>query len=235
MTLLGFPLGAWIGAHFFVSKADGMAGGVMVLWYGVLGSITLLIVGIVWGNKLKGRSRPILAVSSILIAIALYGNAIFKGQSNFKGQVGSELAYAEAGSFTASMERLDLSDPFLFVRMDIDSRSRKWIQTGPAPKHDTYTATIRAEQLVELREALNDVARMPTDVLNDCMGMHGVASKRLSWHIFDGKSKLDERRSRKNGFVDLNNACLHEYYPLSRAILLLEKASLSSTGDIERL
>lgn len=232
MTLLGLPIGAWIGARFFVSKADGMVGGAMVLWYGVLGAIILLVISVILGRKLQGKSLPISAVTFALLAMAVYGTVAFNKRTTFLQEAGSNSAYTAAGKYTASMERLDLSDPFLFVKMEIDSHSRKWLQTGPAPKNETFTATLRAYQLLEIREALNNVALMPAEVLGNCNSDQGTATKRLSWHLIDAEISHDGPSLIKKGSVNTNEACLQEHSNISRALLLVERASRSPKATL---
>jgi hypothetical protein len=235
MTLVGLALGAWIGAQFFVSKSDGLAGGVMVLWYGVLGAIALLVISIILGGKFQGNLLSTAAIIFALLAVAIYGIVVFKEQAKFLDEAGSDKVYDAAGKYTASMERLDTSDPYLFVKMEIDSRTRKWIQTGPAPKNEIFTATLRAKQLVEIREALNDVAHMPAEVLNNCNSNQGMATKRLRWHLIEVENYQDGLDLIQKGMVNINDACLREYFAISRALQLLEKASQSPMGDIKRL
>jgi hypothetical protein len=40
--LPGFTLGAWLGARLLVPASAGLAGGAMVLWYGLLGAAIAL-------------------------------------------------------------------------------------------------------------------------------------------------------------------------------------------------
>ena len=234
LMLIGLALGAWTGSQFFVTKADGMVGGVMVLWYGVLGAIILLVIGIFLGLRLKGKALPILALFFILIASVYYGVAILKAGKKFRDEAGSNSAYAIAGKFTVSMERLDLSDPFLFVKMKIDSRTRHWVQIGPAPKNEAFTASLRAKQLVEIRQALNDMVELPAKVFADCNSDQGPGTKQLRWHLSDAEISSEGPSLAKKGVVNINDACLREYLLIARVLQLVEKASQSPLGDIKR-
>jgi hypothetical protein len=234
-TLLGLAIGAWTGAQFFVTKSDGLAGGVMVLWYGALGAIILLIISIILMQKLQEKLLSVTAIVFSLLVMSIYGTLAFKKQAKFLEERGSNDVYLAAGRFTVSMERLDLRDPFLFIKMEIDSRTRKWIQIGPPPRNENFTATLRAKQLLELRKALNDLALLPAKVLSDCNSNQGAAAKRLSWHLLDTENSLDGEGFIEKGAVDINNTCLREHFVISRALQLVEKASQSPMGDIERL
>lgn len=233
--LLGLIMGAWIGSQFFVTKSDGLVGGVIVLWYGVLGAIILLVISIILIRKLQGRSLSLTAIIFALIVISVYGIFTYKQQAEFQNELGSQDDYEAAGKFTVTMERLDLSDPFLFVKMEIDSRSRKWIQTGPAPKNEVFSASLPAKQLLTLREALNIMARLPADVLNNCNSDQGVATKRLTWHLLDTEEYLAGTGLIIKGSVNINAACLGEHFAIFKALQLVEKASQSPLGDLKAL
>lgn len=75
---MGFLVGATLGARFWVTKADGLAGGVMVLWYGLLGALILLALGVWLGVKLKAVWLPKLALIAASLSIVAYGLLLFR-------------------------------------------------------------------------------------------------------------------------------------------------------------
>lgn len=234
MSATGLALGAGIGARFFVTKADGMASGAMVLGYGVLGAVILLLISIFLGLKLKEKALPTTALIFALLAVVYYGALVFKAKEKFQNEAGSNSAYAMAGKFTASMARLDLSDPFLFVKIEVDSRKRKWVKTGPAPKNQVFTASIRAKTLIEMRAALEDLAAIPAEALADCNSNQSPATKRLRWDLIDAEIPPNGPGLVTKGVVNINDACVREHPVISRALMLVERASLSPMGDIKR-
>lgn len=235
---VGFAIGANVAASFLVSKSDGMAGGVMVLGYGAVGAIVLLVISIITGAKLKraGKTKWLVFSAIILsmIAAAYYGWVSYRANAQYLAEAGSDADYAMAGEFTVRMERLDLSDPYLFVTMEIDSRSRKWRRVGPAPESAVFTGTLKASQLVEIRALLDEVAAIPARVLADCNSNKGPASKRLRWHLKDAKIPPEGPGKVTHGAVNTNRACLSEYPQINRALLTVEQAPLSALGDTKR-
>ncbi len=234
MLATGFAVGANVGARFFVTRADGLAGGVMVLWYGVLGAIFLLVISIILGLKLKGKALSVTALVFTLLSVVYYGMAAFKARESFQAEAGSASEYNAIPGFTATMYRLDLSDPFLFVKMEVDSRKRKWIQTGPAPKNQVFTSTIRAKTLVEMRAALEEMALLGQEAFADCRNTPGPFTKGLSWNL-----ELERNVEYENGIVSVNKinlseTCLREHPVINRALMLVEQASRSPMSDVKR-
>ena len=231
---LGLVLGATTGAQLFVTRADGLAGGAMVLWYGILGALVLLVIGIILGLKLQGTLLLLAALIFTVLAAILYGMATFKSMAMTKAELGSDSAYEAAGQFTVTMERLDTSDPYLFVKMEINSRKRTWTQTGPAPDHEVFYAHIKAKTLVEIRVALNKVAAINTEELADCHSDQGPANKRLRWDLMDAQIPQNGQGLVKKGVVNINAACLREHFEIVRALSLVEKASQGPVGTVKR-
>ncbi len=234
MSAVGLALGANIGARFFVTKADGLAGGVMVLWYGVLGAIILLVISIILGLKLKGKALPVTALIFALMALAYFGMAVFKAKEKFTAEAGSASEYNAILDFTATMYRLDLSDPYLFVKMEVDSRKRKWVKTGPPPENQIFTSTIRAKTLVEIRAALEKMALLGQQAFADCRNTPGPFTKGLSWHLELEKNVKYENGIISDNKINLSETCLREHPVIQRALILVEQASRSPMGDVKR-
>jgi len=234
MSAVGFVLGAWTGALFFVTKADGIVGGVMVLWYGLLGAIILLVISIVLGLKLKGKTLFVTALVFALLAAGIFGAAAYMSWKRLQADLGQASEYDAILDFTASMDRLDMSDPYLFVKMEIDSRKRKWIQTGPAPKNDVFEASIRAKKLAEIREGLEDLARLSQDEFDACRNTPGPFTKQLSWHLEMERNVQFHEPMVAVSKINLSETCLHEHPVIQRALWLVESVSRSPAADLKR-
>lgn len=69
--VLGLVIGAWVGS-FFVSSADGLAGGAIVLGYGVVAMLVALVLGIVLVRYLPRRKvLPVLMIAGPIALILL--------------------------------------------------------------------------------------------------------------------------------------------------------------------
>ncbi|MFQ5569122.1 MAG: hypothetical protein ACE5G0_05575 [Rhodothermales bacterium] len=74
LCLLGFLLGAFIGGMLLVPKGSGLAGGAMVLGYGVVGFVAALVLGVILAIKLSPPRliRALyLALAGVLLAVVL--------------------------------------------------------------------------------------------------------------------------------------------------------------------
>jgi hypothetical protein len=118
--------------------------------------------------------------------------------------------------------------------MEIDSRDRSWTQTGPAPDHKIYTAKMKAEHLIEIREALDRVAEMSAEEFADCPSGNGVPIKRLRWHVADAQSSENGQGVVREGAVDVNEDCLRDHSVISRALRLVEQASQKPGGRVQQ-
>lgn len=229
--LAGLYLGSWAGAAYFVSKDAGLAGGAIVLMYAIAGLAVFAVAGAVVAFRLGGRNlrntaliiaAPVLLFYLVLTAIALMKSAAEREPDE---------AFAPAGQFTVAMERVDLSDPYLFARMEVDSESRRWTQTGPAPEHKICSAEIRSKELIEIRNALDVLLALGAEELAGCNDAEEPVIKRLHWNLIDkrlppGGSALPEK-----GALDANAICLHRH-EIARAFSLVEKISLRTGGNV---
>ncbi|NOZ10697.1 MAG: hypothetical protein GXP09_06655 [Gammaproteobacteria bacterium] len=228
--MAGMYLGLWAGATYFVPKGAGLAGGTMVLGYGVLGAVGFVLAGTMIAFRLQGKklrnttlliSGPVLLFYLVLVVIALARTAAEREP---------DTAFAPAGRFTVTMERLDTSDPYLFVKMHVDSRTRTWEQTGPAPEHQVCSAKIKAENLINIRDALDAMIALSAEKLADCNSAEQPASKRLRWNIMDGRMVPGSPGLPEKATLEVNTSCLRKHFTIARAFLLVEKIS-SQAGE----
>ncbi len=137
-------------------------------------------------------------------------------------------------ALTAVMERLDTSDPYLFIKMEIDSGGRTGTQTGPAPDHNVYYATMKAETLVGIRAGLDAVAALSADEFADCEKTSGEAIKQLRWDFQDAGNSQGGAATSRSGIINASEQCLLERFVISRALSLIEKASSAPGGEVKR-
>lgn len=224
----GFLGGGFVGGTWFVAKGSGLAGGAMVLGYAVLGVIVFAGIGLVAAKQLSSDTLPRAAMVVFALVAALTAWLVISNRP--AGEPDS--AFAPAGIFSAAMDRLDLSDPYLFTKVEIDSRARTFVQTGPAPDHVIYYADMKARNLVDIRNALNNVIAMTEAEFADCKAAQGPAIKRLSWDIEDPQNTITVGKT--TGIVDASAACLAAHSHIARALFLIEKASSDPAGKVRK-
>jgi len=226
--MIGLYLGFWTGGTFFVPKGAGLAGGATVLMYGVLGFVGFAIAGAIMAFWLREKtlrnSALIIACPVLLFYLALIIMALIKAA----GEREPDAAFAPAGKFTVTMERVDISDPYLFSKMHVDSTTRKWQQTGPAPKHKICSARIKAKNLIEIRHALDRMLALNPEKLSDCKQGDQPVIKRLHWNLIDGQLPQGGSGLGKKGSLDVNSACLARHLEIAGAFSRVEKISLQS-------
>lgn len=230
--LIGLYLGFWLGGAFLVPKNAGLAGGPVVLMYGVLGFVGFVIAGAVAAFRLNGKTLRktalIIGVPVLLFYLVLAVIALTKAAAERE----PDAAFAPAGEFTVTMERVDRSDPYLFIRMQVASKTRKWEQTGPAPEHKICSARIKAKHLIEIRGALDALLVSGAEKLADCRRTEQTVVKRLHWDLLDGRMPQGGPVLPDEGTLDVNSECLHRHAEIARVFSLIEKISLRSDAKV---
>jgi hypothetical protein len=230
--LVGMYLGSWVGATFFVPKSAGLAGGAMVLMYLILGFVVCAIAGAVVAFRLHGRALRkaalITGCSVLLFYLVLAVIALTNGAAGRE----PDAAFAPAGNFAVTMERVDTSDPYLFVKMHVDSKTRTWAQTGPAPEHKICSAKIMAKNLVEIRGALDTLLALGAEKLADCKSADQPVVKRLHWDLIDGQMPQGGSVLPQMGTLEVNSNCLRRHFDIARTFSLVEKITQQPGGKV---
>ena len=220
--LIGIYLGFWVGGAYFVPKGAGLAGGATVLMYGVLGFVGFAIAGAIIAFRLHAKTLRntalIVTCPVLLFYLALIIIALIKAAGE------PDTAFAPAGKFSITMERVDISDPYLFSKMHVDSKTRTWVQTGPAPKHKICSARIKAKNLIKIRQALDTMLALSSEKLTDCNQTDQPVVKRLHWNLIDAQLP--------QGSLDVNSTCLHHQLEIARTFSLVETVSHQPGGKI---
>ncbi len=229
--LAGLYLGSWAGAAYLVPKDAGLAGGAIVLMYAVAGFAVFAVAGAVAAFRLGGQNLRnaalIIGIPVLLFYLVLTAIGFMKSAAERE----PDAAFAPAGKFTVTMERVDLSDPYLFLKMEVDSESRTWTQTGPAPEHKVCSAEIRSKELIEIRNALDALLGLSAEELADCKSAEEPVIKRLHWNLIDKRLPAGGSALPEKGALDANATCLHRH-EIARAFSLVEKISLRTSGKV---
>lgn len=231
-VLAGAYVGGWVGATYFVPKGSGLAGGAMVLGYVVLGALGFAIAGATVAFRLQGKRLRSAALSVGVPVLIFYLILTVIALTKAAAELEPDTAFAAAGEFSVTMERVDTSDPYLFVRMDVDSRARTWTQTGPAPEHKVCSAKIKAKHLIEVRDALDNLLLSSVEKLADCSSSDLPVVKRLHWDIIDGRRRAGDSALPEKGFLTINARCQHKHFEIARTLSLIEKISLQAGGKV---
>lgn len=231
LALAGMYLGSFVGAKYLVPKGSGLAGGAMVLGYLVLGLVVFTLIGVAAAFMLKGnalRNAALIIGAPVLLAYLIF-TTIFVMQKMSDRE--PDAAFAAAGDFYVTMERLDTSDPYLFVKMEISSADRIWTKTGPGPEPQIFYAAMTSQTLIDIRQALNVVAEMSPEEFANCRDSQAPAIKSLTWTINDapaGQSLVIADT------LEISETCLQQHPGVGRALSLVERASDQRGGKVKR-
>lgn len=230
--LAGMYLAFWIGVTFFAPKNAGLAAGAIILSYGLMGFVGAACIGAVAAFWLpKRKLRPAALILGFPVIAVSAGLGIFAILHQIASREPDE-AFAPAGNFALTMERVDRSDPYLFVEMRIDSKSRQWRQVGPAPQNKVCQGGIQSANLIAIREALNAVLALPAETRAGCASASQPAIKRLRWTVNDAGKTTTGTSEGTTGTLDISQACLSRQKPIARALSLTERVSLKSSGKV---
>ncbi len=84
MLFIGLVAGTAIGASFFVTKADGMAGGAIALSYGAAGMLIALISAIIMLKKMQPKQLQISVLITGVLALGAFGVSYYRYQEQHK-------------------------------------------------------------------------------------------------------------------------------------------------------
>jgi len=232
LGLIGLILGVWAGAAYLVPKGAGLAGGPMVLMYGIIGFVGFGIAGAIITFRMQAKrlrnSALIIGILVLLLYLILAAIAFKKAVSERE----PDSAFVPAGEFIITMERVDRSDPYLFVKMHVDSNTRTWAQTGPAPEHKICSARLKANNLVEIRKALDKLLALSHEKLADCDSADQPVVKRLHWNLIDAQSSQANLSLPHKGTLDVNSNCLRQHSEIARTFSLVETISQYQGGKV---
>lgn len=181
LAVIGFVLGAYIGSSCCVPAGAGLAGGAMVVGYGVIGSMVAVIVAVVIARKLPARQLRIVTLvtgviggvfAAILIKIYLDSRA---ATAEFMQQ-----SYATMLKFRVELSIADnnAAYPFDSIEMDWRTRSVAAVVSGQSCSSDLAGADA-AKMLGALRGVEGVVYRDPAP----CAGKPGAVQQTLNMHI----------------------------------------------------
>jgi hypothetical protein len=221
LPLLGFAAGMFAGRRLIVPRGQGLDHALTALGNRFSVALVFLLVAFVLAFKLPTIKLRKYALACTLLASIIYGSLIYQAVSKSAATREPDTAFLLAGNFTASMERLDIRDPYLFVKMEVDSINRKWKMTGPAPKHQICSAQLAAKRLIDIRAALDNLAAMNKENLVHCQTTD-AAIKRLNWTIEGVRNSLD-----------ISTECVQNNYVVGHALALIENVSHSATTAVK--
>lgn len=226
VVICAFMLGAWIGARFLVPPGAALAGGAMVLGYGLVAALAAGIAAIVVAVRvpigiLVGATFPLGLVAAVFAVVS--GRAISESR-------GRSAAYLEeqVRNLPPFVVRLTYADAVArrpFASIEVDSDRGKYtadpgdgsICTGPLPATDQA----KVDLLTVLRGVEGLLLREP----DPCGGDGAGLGSRLYLHIVEAMPPVTEAD------LVLSGACLERHDELRALTTTLEEFFRSASPD----
>lgn len=227
---LGFFLGAWFASTFLVTS-QGMVAGAEVVVSGFFAAILAAILSAIAAFRLSLRSLTIASVVSAVLALLAFVLFSIRMDQIQEARKDPESEYANVAAFSASVEQLVVSDPYLRIKIEVDSRTREWTSTGPAPDNQICKGTARAAKLLAVSDALKALVAMDQSELTQPFQTSGPAERRLSW-TFDPADGLEAAPS-LSGTIDFSDAQLRAAPEVARAVAAMGLISASPTSPVK--
>lgn len=183
MAFLGMASGGWISAKFIVAPGAGLSGGAEVVFYGLISAAIFVIISLIMLKRINSKLLSKITFSSAIIAIILATILTLRFEARQSENRDIDEAYEGVLPFMVGVEQIIVTDPYLRVKIDIDSKSRRWETTGPAPQHQLCRGTVRAKQLHAVSTALASFAKQKKSAYSKYDAGASGATQRVIWNI----------------------------------------------------
>lgn len=219
-SVAGLLVGVLYAAMTDAAAGSGLAGGAIVLGYGVVGALIAAAAGLVVGLRLSVRLLPRTAgaMGVVLVAFAVYASLRIRNER--LSHLDPPEAYAAIPPYTLRLERTQLADPVLAKLVLVDSRSRTWAMNLPDGRTCTSPAT--AESLSEAANALGTFLKATEGRLS----CDGEIDQVVHWQTDSGAVPAEGR-------VDLTAPCLLAAPETQHLVLSLQQVTLRSDAPIK--
>lgn len=218
-AIAGLVLGMLWAKYTGVADGQGLAGGAIVLGYGLIGAAIVAIAGIVVSLRMSkvALQRTAVIASIGLVFISAYIFTQVRTQ-RLAIQDPPE-AYQGIPSFTASIERTKFADPALSKMMTVNAVKKEWSTQLSDKRVCRGRASAEA-----LRKASNAIAELvDSRVIPKCSGQ---IEQVFSW-------TLETQHGLKEGAIELNEECIARNPAVQFAVFSVQQVSLRTNSRID--
>lgn len=220
---------SWIAARYFV-KSTGFVASAEVLLAGIIAAVLVGVICLIQMFRLSFNSLVIATFITMPAAAALLVAMVLRVQSIEEARRDPEEAYQGVSAFTVRVEQIVVTDPYLRVRMDVDSNARGWVSTGPAPEHQVCKGTVRADQLQRISKTLVALARVEASALAAGTSDQEKATTQLIWSFVQNPGV--EGSFAMDGNITFSSQQETASKELAAAVHALSMASASPTSRV---
>lgn len=202
------------------ADGSGLAGGAIVLGYGVIGALIAASLGLVLGLRLPNSALPkvasvlgmMLLIAALLVAMRIRNERL--------ANLDPPEAYKGIPSFSLTLERTDRADPVLAKMVSVDSNARTWMSRLPDDRECSSQAS--AASLRKAVGALQDFLQT-TGGRFDC---DGDTEAIVTWRIMT-------EAGWKDGSIRLDSACLVLEPKAQFLLFVLQQVTLASNSPVK--
>jgi len=224
-AFIGLIVIASIGGRFLVSKSAGLAGGAMVLGYGILGALVCLIVASFISFKLPLARLRIITIVMGLVALIFIILTAFNIQKINSARLDPASEYSGLPHFSITVQQTKIIDPVLSTRYTINTTERKWTSTLPDGRICQGTLSAKAHKAIS--QPLLNLSKDADTVIQNCLQTAQNAEKELNWKF------LNPTEGIQKGQIAISQACLNEHPDMAQLLREISKANLSTTSNIK--
>ncbi len=219
-AVCGLLLGMLWAARSGAADGAGLAGGAIVLGYGLIWALAAAVTGLIIGLRVTGAKLrwSAAACGAILIIFAVL--AITQMRAARLASLDPPEAYAGIPAFVLTLERTERADAVLAKRVSIDSKERMWTSRLPDDRNCRSQAT--AMSLRKAAGALQEFLQATGGELGCSDDIEAV----VSWQIETGAEP-------GKGSVRLDAACMTSVPEAQFLLFALQQVTLTSKSPVK--
>ena len=219
-AVCGLLLGMLWAARSGAADDSGLAGGAIVLGYGLVGALGAAIAGLIIGLRLADAALRWSAAACGAIVIVFTVLVTVRVQTARLASLDPPEAYAGIPAFALTLERTERADPVLAKRVTINSAERRWTMRLPDDRSCSSQATAlslrkAATALQEFLEATGGEVACGEDI-----------EAVVSWQTEAGAEP-------DKGSVRLDATCLASVSEAQLLLFALQQAALTSRSPVK--
>ena len=211
----GLLLGALYAGKSGATEGAGLAGGAIVLGYGLIGAVAAALIGLLISLRLPDAMLPRTAalMGVLFVGFAIYATVRIRSAQN--ARLDPPEAYDGIPRFTLTLERTENADPVLAKRLTVDSQERRW--TSVLPDGRVCSAQASAAPLLKAAGALEAFL----EATGGDVACPNEPEEILGWD-------LQSDTGRSSGSVELTSACLQSSPEAQVLVFALQQVSMRS-------
>lgn len=218
-AIAGLVLGMLWAKYTGAADGQGLAGGVIVLGYGLIGAAIAAIAGIVVSLRMGKVPLQRTAIIAGIVLVIISAYTFIQVRTHRLANQDPPEAYQGIPSFTASIKRTKFADSVLARMVTVNAVKKEWSTQLPDKRICRGRASAEA-----LRKASNAIAELvDSRIIPKCSGQ---IEQVFSW-------TLETQHGLKEGAIELNEECIAKNPAVQFAVFSVQQVSLRTKSGID--